>query len=65
MKLLRVIIRMTAFILASAFWYLLWLIGKYPVAPFNRARLRWRNFVVGGWGRSLAAIMGMRIRIIG
>jgi len=65
MKLLRVAIRIPALILASAFWYLLWLIGKYPVAPFMQARRRWRNFVVGGWGRSLAAIIGMRIETIG
>jgi len=65
MKSLRVIFRIPAFILASAFWYLLWLIGRYPVAPFKRARRRLRNFIVGGWGRSLAMIMGMRIETIG
>jgi 1-acyl-sn-glycerol-3-phosphate acyltransferase len=65
MKSLRIIIRIPAIILASAFWYLLWLIVRFPVAPFKQARRRWRNFVVGGWGRSIAAVMGMRIETIG
>src|SRR5215475_9604354 len=65
MKLLRVAIRISALILASAFWYLLWLIGKYPTAPFKRFKRRWRSIIVGGWGRSLAAVIGMRIKTIG
>ncbi len=65
MKLLQVIIRILAAILASGFWYLLWLIVRVPVSPFKTARRRLRNFVVGGWGRSLAAVLGMRIETIG
>ncbi|MGE0126556.1 MAG: lysophospholipid acyltransferase family protein [Blastocatellales bacterium] len=69
MELLRVTIRIPALILASAAWYLLWLAGKLLTAPFQsagrRARRRWRKIIVNGWGRSLAAILGMRVRTIG
>lgn len=65
MKSLRVILRTLTIILVSAFWYLLWLVGGYPFALFNQGRRRLRNFVVGGWGRSLAMIIGMRIETIG
>ncbi len=69
MKFLRVIIRIPAVILASAFWYLLWLIGKYLTSPFQKAgrkaRWRWRKITFGFWGRSIAAILGMRITTTG
>ncbi len=65
MKLLRVIIRIPALILVSATLYLLWLIGKYPIAPFKGLRRRWRKIIMRGWGRLLAAIMGMRIKTQG
>src|SRR5262245_37714749 len=69
MKLLRVIIRIPALIVASAVLYLLWLIGKLLTAPFHKVggqvRRRWRKIILCGWGRSLAAILGMRIRTTG
>src|SRR5262245_63632588 len=61
MKSLRVVIRIPALILATAFLYLLWLIGKYPSLPFKRVRRRWRRLMLSAWGRSVAAIIGMRI----
>jgi 1-acyl-sn-glycerol-3-phosphate acyltransferase len=48
-------------ILASAALYLLWLIGRYPFAPFKEFRRRWRRTLLSSWGRSLAAIIGMRV----
>lgn len=67
MKLLRLTIRIPALILVSAIWYLLWLIGKVLTAPFQKGqgRRRWRKIVLNGWGRSMALILGMRIRTIG
>lgn len=69
MKLLRVIIRIPALILASIFWDSLWLIGKYLTAPFKQAgrpiRRQWRKITLNGWGRSCAAILGMRVKTIG
>src|SRR5215510_5109157 len=61
MKSLRVVIRIPALILATAFLYLLWLMGKYPAAPFNGIRRRWRRLMLLAWGRSVAAIIGMRV----
>ena len=61
MKSLRVVIRIPALILATAFLYLLWLIGKYPALPFKGVRRRWRRLMLSAWGRSVAAIIGMRI----
>jgi 1-acyl-sn-glycerol-3-phosphate acyltransferase len=65
MKLLRITIRIPALILATAFFFLLWLAGKLLTASSERARRWWRKFTVGGWARSVAAIIGMRIRVEG
>jgi 1-acyl-sn-glycerol-3-phosphate acyltransferase len=65
MKLLRVIIRIPALILATAFFFLLWLAGKSLVGFSDRAGLQWRKLTFGGWARSIAAIIGMRIRVKG
>jgi 1-acyl-sn-glycerol-3-phosphate acyltransferase len=65
MKSFRVAIRIPALIMASAVLYLLWLIGKYPSAPFKGIRRRWRRIMLRAWGRSVAAIIGMRIVTIG
>lgn len=61
MKSLRVVIRIPALILVAVALYLLWLIGRYPIAPFKGLRRRWRKFMLRAWGRSAAAIIGMRI----
>lgn len=61
MKSLRVAIRIPALILVTAFVYLLWLVGRYPAAPFKGIRRRWRRVILSAWGRSAAAIVGMRI----
>ena len=61
MKSLRVIIRIPALFLATAVLFFLWLAGSYLFAGFKSIRPRWRRFMFGAWGRSLAAIMGMRI----
>ena len=61
MKSLRVVIRIPALILSAVALYLLWLIGRYPVAPFKALRRRWRKIMLKAWGRSAAAIIGMRI----
>jgi 1-acyl-sn-glycerol-3-phosphate acyltransferase len=56
-------------IFASAVIFLLWLIGKGLTAPFPKAgrnvRRRWRKIVFRAWGRSLAAILGMRVKVKG
>ncbi|MGH9836630.1 MAG: lysophospholipid acyltransferase family protein [Blastocatellia bacterium] len=65
MKLLRVTIRIPALILATAFFFLLWLAGKLLTVPSDRARRWWRKLTFGGWARSVAAIIGMRIRVKG
>jgi 1-acyl-sn-glycerol-3-phosphate acyltransferase len=69
MKLFRVTIRIPALILVSAFWYLLWVVGKLSTGLLPKSgrsvRRRWRKIALGGWGRSLAAIMGMRIKTTG
>ncbi|HEY6403397.1 MAG TPA: lysophospholipid acyltransferase family protein [Blastocatellia bacterium] len=61
MKSVRVIIRIPALILATAGLFLIWLIGSYLVAGFKSIRPRWRRFMLSAWGRSAAAIIGMRI----
>jgi 1-acyl-sn-glycerol-3-phosphate acyltransferase len=65
MKLLRVTIRIPALILATTFFFLLWLAGKLLTAFSERARRWWRKLIFGGWARSVAAIIGMRIRVTG
>jgi 1-acyl-sn-glycerol-3-phosphate acyltransferase len=65
MKSLRVAIRIPALILVTAVLFLIWLIGKYPVAPFKGIRRRWRVMMLSAWGRSTAAIIGMRVVTIG
>jgi 1-acyl-sn-glycerol-3-phosphate acyltransferase len=65
MKSLRVAIRIPALILVTAVLFLIWLIGKYPVAPFRGIRRRWRTMMLSAWGRSCAAIIGMRVVRIG
>jgi 1-acyl-sn-glycerol-3-phosphate acyltransferase len=65
MKSLRVVIRIPALILVSAVLYALWLIGKYFAAPFKGFRRRWRKAMMSAWGRSMAAVIGMRIVTIG
>jgi 1-acyl-sn-glycerol-3-phosphate acyltransferase len=61
MKSFRVIIRIPALFLATAVLFTTWLIGSYLVASFKDIRPRWRRFMLSAWGRSCAAIMGMRI----
>ena len=61
MKSLRVVIRIPALILVAVVLYALWLIGRYPAAPFKGLRRRWRRIMLKAWGRSSAAIIGMRI----
>ncbi|HEU0185078.1 MAG TPA: lysophospholipid acyltransferase family protein [Blastocatellia bacterium] len=61
MKSVRVIIRIPALILATAVLFLIWLTGSYLFAGFRSIRPRWRRFMLSAWGRSAAAIMGMRI----
>jgi 1-acyl-sn-glycerol-3-phosphate acyltransferase len=51
--------------LATAVLYLLFLIGGYLTARLNGVRRRWRRFMLRTWGRSAAAIMGMRIETDG
>ncbi|HEU0174364.1 MAG TPA: 1-acyl-sn-glycerol-3-phosphate acyltransferase [Blastocatellia bacterium] len=65
MKSLRVAIRIPALILATAVLFLLWLIGRYLTARFKRVRRRWQRVLLSAWGRSVAAIMGMRIVTVG
>jgi 1-acyl-sn-glycerol-3-phosphate acyltransferase len=48
-------------ILTAVVLYLLWLIGRYPIAPFKGLRRRWWKFMMKAWGRSAAATIGMRI----
>jgi 1-acyl-sn-glycerol-3-phosphate acyltransferase len=61
MKSFRVIIRVPALFLATAILFSTWLIGSYLVAPFKSIRPRWRRFMLSAWGRSCAAIIGMRV----
>jgi 1-acyl-sn-glycerol-3-phosphate acyltransferase len=51
--------------LVTAVLYLLWRIGRYPAAPFKVIKWRWRRIMMSAWGRSIAAIIGMRIVTIG
>lgn len=62
---LRVIIRIPGLILVTTVLFLLWQIGRLPAAPFKGIRWRWRKLMLSAWGRSAAAIMGMRIMTIG
>jgi 1-acyl-sn-glycerol-3-phosphate acyltransferase len=65
MKSLRVVIRIPILILATAVLYLIWLTGRYATAPFKKVRRRWRKIMLSAWGRSVAAIIGMRIITVG
>jgi 1-acyl-sn-glycerol-3-phosphate acyltransferase len=61
MKSLRVIIRIPALIFVTAALFFLWLLGSFLVARFKAIRPRWRRFMLSAWGRSAAAVMGMRV----
>lgn len=64
MSQLRLAVRLpAAFLVTFLFWVLL-LVGT-PFAWAVGRLSRWRGLMMGGWGRSLAALFGMRIRVEG
>jgi 1-acyl-sn-glycerol-3-phosphate acyltransferase len=65
MKSLRVVIRIPALMLATAVLFLLFMIGGYLTARLKGVRRRWRRFMLRTWGRSAAAIMGLRVETDG
>src|SRR5574341_203976 len=65
MELRRITIRIPFLILATAFFFLLWLAGKLLTVSSERARRWWRKLIFGGWARSVAAIIGMSISVKG
>jgi 1-acyl-sn-glycerol-3-phosphate acyltransferase len=65
MRRVRVALRLAAYVLASATFYLLWVAGKGLLSLFRLSKRRWRKFVLRGWARSIAWIIGMRIDVQG
>lgn len=64
-RIIRALIRLVAIILITIFLQTAWLAGKKLLPHHNRTRRWWRKFVMTSWGKSLALIVGMRIRIKG
>ena len=65
MKLVRLAVRMTAFWLASATLYALWLLGRGLTIRSREGRLRWHRFIMTTWGRTSARVMQMRVCVEG
>lgn len=65
MKMLRVTIRIPALILTTTVCFLLWLMGRFLLWPFNQAVQRWHGVTFRVWARAVAAIIGMKIEVMG
>ncbi len=65
MKRLRVAIRLAAFAVVSAVFYLLLVAGRALLALVGSPAWRWRKFVQINWARWIARIIGMRVRVSG
>jgi 1-acyl-sn-glycerol-3-phosphate acyltransferase len=57
--------RAVALSLATAFFYILWLSGTPMRFLSRRALYRWRNFNFRTWAKSVAFLLGMKIRVKG
>lgn len=62
---LRAGLRIAAGASWSAGLTVLWALVNLVLLPVPRARVRWRHQVVSTWARGLAAVLGMRVRIVG
>lgn len=64
MKKLRAILRLGAIVCSSLLLELLWVLGVLPARLFG-GREAWRRRIFRAWGRSTAALAGMRIHVRG
>ncbi|MEK7834019.1 MAG: 1-acyl-sn-glycerol-3-phosphate acyltransferase, partial [Acidobacteriota bacterium] len=64
-RILRAAFRLVAFLLATLLIQTAWLIGKALLPAKSVARRSFRKFIFISWARSLAVIVGMRVRIVG
>jgi 1-acyl-sn-glycerol-3-phosphate acyltransferase len=62
---LRALLRLLGILLWTPAWLLLWTIGTLLTLPIPRARLRWRQAVVGSWARGMCRLLGMRRTVLG
>ncbi|MEO6725939.1 MAG: 1-acyl-sn-glycerol-3-phosphate acyltransferase [Blastocatellia bacterium] len=64
-RVIRAAIRLIFLIAATVVLQTIWIAGKTMMPRHNKARRWLRKFIMTTWGRSLALILGMRIRIEG
>ncbi len=64
-RILRAAFRLVAVLLATLLVQSAWLIGKVLLPAQSIARRKFRKFIYVSWARSLAVIIGMRVRIVG
>ncbi len=64
-RILRATIRLVLLTVVTILLQTIWLVGKAMLPRFSRARRRLRKFILNSWGKSLAGIIGMRIKVIG
>lgn len=62
---LRPIGRLGAIVLWTGGLLVILLLGMWATTPWRRGRLGWRNRIVKRWARGMAAIVNMRVEILG
>lgn len=64
-RMFRATFRLAGFLLATLTFQTAWLIGKSLLPVQSPTRRRFRKLIFIGWSRSLAVILGMRVRVQG
>lgn len=64
-KIFRAAFRLVAFLSATLLIQSAWLIGKALLPAQSVARRKYRKLIFVSWARSLAMIVGMRVRVVG
>ncbi len=64
-RILRAIVRIIALVIATVLMQSIWLAGRRLLPQHSRTRRWLRKIIMIGWAKSLALIIGMRIRIKG
>ncbi len=63
MKYLRATIRLITLCGIIVGSYLFWLVGQPVLFAFPNALCRWRRLTIGGWARTSARVLGMKISV--
>ncbi|MGH9799857.1 MAG: lysophospholipid acyltransferase family protein [Blastocatellia bacterium] len=64
-RIFRAALRLVAVVFMSLFLQTVWLTGKSLLQQSGSMRRRFRKFILTSWARSLAVIVGMRIKVEG